>query len=332
MIIDKYFTALKSPKDWEVLYFTGPYANTAASMATRVCVRNGNNVICVNRNNTITYLNPSAQEAFPISIQKAGNEYQFMLPQGTTIETYPSGSAETAWFAVRVTVQPNDLPGLTGVGVTTPINGISDNKKRVQYVADQIISDTISGYLNATNNTEGIRFSNRTGDSFPLSTCVVASTSKVVTPFIHRIIVEAHTTHTREVEDYVTETNTAIFSSAIEVTKTNTKSFTATASTTILKTATSTNFQTARATSTSTSRVSSTSTIVKEATLTVGKNTTIASEAFATSIRVVSSDVDRTNTVRNTVVHQQTLTNVLKSTLVNTNTVRTTSGKLKKSL
>jgi len=310
---DKYYSILKSPKnDWEVIFRTAAWG-AWPTVADRLCVRNGNNMICVNTNGTLTYLNPSSQDAFPLDVMKTSYGYQFLLPSGTAVLTNFG-----AHFHSIISVQPADFGGLVGVGNNTAINSVTSQDARRAWIQNYVVSNSV---MESANRTENLSFSSSSGTRFSFSSCVEGS--KKANNF-KKVIVTQTTTLRETLTDLRTKTKSITSSVRVDSTKVNTQWETSTQALVVGEGKTVVNSITAveKVTALETKKV--TDTIVATSTEVVGTTSTITSGAYTTSINVINKVNIHTNNVTLTNNFDETLTKVEKSTNVVQQTVLTT--------
>ena len=167
--------------------FTFPYG--AATTHTRLCVRNVNNVICANGDGTITYLNPASQNTYPIEVMKVGNEIQFLLPSGSAVETVPNPLSMTT----RITIQPSDLGGLSGIGNNTLLHFTTAAISRKAFVNGFELPEAIQIMMNAPNMTNNLQFSSASFvSSLSFSACIPGVSIKAE-PFVRKLIISTRT-------------------------------------------------------------------------------------------------------------------------------------------
>lgn len=129
--------------------------------------------MCINNNNTITHLNPSASTKSPINIQFANNEWQVMLPTGTTVEVINYGGH----VEFNAIVNPSEQSNLLGFGNVTEIHNAvlsnNDFAKQQAFLAKNLVPSDIITYLGKPNSTEGLIFTNSTSSAsiFQFSSC-----------------------------------------------------------------------------------------------------------------------------------------------------------------
>jgi len=310
---EKHYSILKSPKnDWEVIFRTALWGSWA-TVADRLCVRNGNNMICVNKNGTLTYLNPSSQDAFPLDVMKTSYGYQFLLPSGTAVLTNFGGH-----FQSIISVQPADFGGLVGIGNNTAINSVTSQDARRAWIQNYVVSNSV---MESANRTENLSFSSSSGTRFSFSSCVEGS--KKANNF-KKVIVTQTTTHRETLTDLRTKTKSITSSVRVDSTKVNTQWETSTEALVVGEGKTVVNSITAveKVTALETKKV--TDTIVATSTEVVGTTSTITSGAYTTSINVINKVNVHTNNVTLTNNFDETLTKVEKSTNVVQQTVLTT--------
>jgi hypothetical protein len=310
---NKHYSILKSPKnDWEVIFRTAAWGSWA-TVADRLCVRNGNNMICVNTNGTLTYLNPSSQDAFPLDVMKTSYGYQFLLPSGTAVLTKWG-----AHFHSIISVQPADFGGLVGVGNNTALHSVTALDARRAWIENYVVSNSVMG---SANLTENLSFSSSSGTPFSFSSC--AEGSKKAKNF-KSVIVTQTTTKFETSTDLRMKTKSLTSSVRVDSTKVNTHWETSTEDLVLAEGKTVVNSITAvkKVTALETKKV--TDTIVSTATEVVGTTSTITSGAYTTSINVINKVNIHTNNVTLTNNFDETTTNVKKSTNVVQQTVKTT--------
>jgi len=329
MQLFKYFSVLKSKSDWEVLMYTEPWGKTTAAVHSRLCVRNVNNVICVNKNGTLSFLNPLSQDKYPIDVVKVGNEYQFLLPSGSTIETVPNSNHLTS----RISIQPVDLGGLSGIGNITLINSVTDAARRKAFVNQYELPASIHTMLNAANMTNALQFSpSALATQLSYSACIpgVSMRSSRV------VIINQTSTVSETIYQTLTSRTTEIARAAINATATSTNWAAVTENTVIVQGTTKTNNLTASTTVTDTIKAHITSEVVVGSTVVVGGNATVSSVVTAVSVNVVGKTVTYeqgvtitrnystqvTDTVKQTEVVLHTETNTEVETLYLTDFVR----------
>lgn len=305
---------------------TGPWG-ASATVHDRLCVRNGNYMICVNMNGTLTYLNPSAQDSFPLDVIRKGNEFQFLLPSGTAIEVL-SGQ----YFTSRISVQPSDFGGLVGIGNNTDLNSVTAQASRKDWIETHVFpNSTGTSILDSKNLTNGLQFSSSTGSPLGYSACI-PGVSKRANDFYKKLVIYVNTTKTEVSTVEARTTKTIVSSQKVDTTNINTKWTTATENTVVAQGTTKVNLLTAQITVTDVSTSKVTSTALATSTVVVGTKTTVASEAFATRVNVIDTTKIHTSDVTVTRNHEATVTDVKKVTKVTEKNVETTQGTLSLSL
>ena len=323
--LDTYYSVLKSiKKDWEVLMHTGPWG-ASATVHDRLCVRNGNNMVCVNMNGTLTYLNPSTQDAFPLDIFRRGGEVQFLLPSGTAIETNYG-----QYFNTRISVQPADFGGLVGIGNNTDLHSVTAQASRKAWIETHVFPNSTGiSILDSKNLTNGLQFSSATGSPLGYSACI-PGVSRRAEDFYKKLVIFVNTTRTEVSTVEVKTTATVVSYQRIDSINFNTKWTTATENAVVAQRTTSTNLLTAHTTVTDVSTSKVTSTALATSTVVVGTKTVVSSQAFATSVNVIDATKIHTSDVTVTRNHEATVTDVKKVTKVTQKNVETTEGTLSK--
>ena len=175
---NQYYYALRQPKrDWDIVVYFKPWShNGAATVISRVCIRNGNYAVCVNSDNTLTYLNPSQRNAYSINIQRSGGEWQIMLPSGTAVQLYVQANE---WFSFTVHAQPSDN-NMGGFGNVTRIqsNLNKNSQQERDFLASWVLDPQTAALYNKPNNTDSLSLTTASPPQFKtFDSCPVLSSN-----------------------------------------------------------------------------------------------------------------------------------------------------------